>query len=570
ETPTPNSEPVVAPVVEPVVAPISALKPNPKSSIPYPSRLHDQKLRYTANDQKEKFFQIFHDLNFNISFADALILMPKFGPTIKSLLTNKDKLFELARTLLNEHCLAVLLKKLPEKLGDPSKFFIPCDFLEMDECLTLVDLGVSINLMPLSVWNKLSLPELSPTCMTLDLADRLISRPVGVAKDVFVKVGTFHFLADFIVVDFDADPRVPLILKRSFLKTGHALIDVYEGELTLRVGKEAVTFNLDQTSRYSANYDVMSGDILLLEEFLNDDPSSPPLPPQKLKVVEPTNEKSSIDQPPTPKIKKTTFMCPYGTFAYRSMPFGLCNAPGTFQRCMMAIFHDMIEKTMEVFMNDFSIFGNSFGTCLSHLDKMLKRCEDNNICLNWEKSHFMVKEGIVLNHKISKNGIEVDKAKVDIARPMTHLLKKDTSFFFSKECVKAFQTLKRKFTEAPILVAPDWDLPFELMCDASDFAIGLVPRQQKTKHFQPIRYASKTMTNAQAHYTTMEKELLAVVYAFEKFWPYLVLSKSIVYTDHSVLKYLFNKQDAKPRLLRWVLLIQEFDITVRDKKELRT
>ncbi|GKB61228.1 reverse transcriptase domain-containing protein [Tanacetum coccineum] len=297
--------------------------------------------------------------------------------------------------------------------------------------------------------------------------------------------------------------------------------------------------------------------------------------------------------------EKTTFTCPYGTFAYHRMPFGLCNALGTFQRCMMAIFHDMIEKTMEVFMDDFSVFRNSFGTCLSHLDKMLKRCEDTNLCLNWEKSNFMVKEGIVLGHKISKNGIEVDKAKVDviaklphpttvkgiqsflghagfyrrfiqdflkIARPMTRLLEKDTPFFFSKECIEAFQTLKKKLTEAPILVAPDWDLPFELMCDASDFAIGAVLRQRKIKHFQPIHYASMTMTGAQAHYITTEKELLAVVYAFEKFRPYLVLSKSIVYTDHSALKYLFNKQDAKSRLLRWVLLLQEFDIIIRDKK----
>nr|GFA40303.1 hypothetical protein [Tanacetum cinerariifolium] len=153
-----------------------------------------------------------------------------------------------------------------------------------------------------------------------------------------------------------------------------------------------------------------------------------------------------------------------------------------------------------------------------------------------------------------------------IARPMTRLLEKDTLFFFSQECVEAFQTLKRKLTEAPIIVAPDWDLPFELMCDASDFTIGVVLGRRKTKHFQPIHYASKTMTDAQAHYTTTEKELLAVVYAFEKFRPYLVLSKSIVYMDHSALKYMFNKQYAKPRLLRWVLFLQEFDITIRDKK----
>ncbi|GJW18779.1 reverse transcriptase domain-containing protein [Tanacetum coccineum] len=267
--------------------------------------------------------------------------------------------------------------------------------------------------------------------------------------------------------------------------------------------------------------------------------------------------------------EKTTFTCPYGTFAYRRMPFGLCNAPGTFQRCMMAIFHDMIEKTMEVFMDDFSVFGDSFSTCLSHLEKMLKRCEDTNLSLNWEKSHFMVKEGIVLGHKISKSGIEVDRAKVEVIAKLPHptTVKGVRSFLgHAGSCIESFNTLKRKLTEAPILIAPDWDLPFELMCDASDFAIGAVLGQRKNKHFQPIHYASKTMSEAQAHYTTTEKELLAVVYAFEKFRSYLVLSKSIVYTDHSAIKYLFAKKDAKARLMRWILLLQEFDIEIRDKK----
>nr|GEZ44090.1 reverse transcriptase domain-containing protein [Tanacetum cinerariifolium] len=224
-----------------------------------------------ANDQCEKIFQIFKDLNFNISFADDLILMLKFGPCIKSLLTNKDKLWEIAITPLNEHCSAVFLKKLPEKLGDPDKFLIPCDFLRKAECIALADLDASINLMLLSVWNKLSLPDLSPTCMTLELTDHSILRPVGVAENVFVKVGTFHFSVDFVVVDFDADPRVPLILERSFLKTKRALIDVFEGELTLRVGKEAITFNLDQTSRYSANYnDIMANRIDVIDMACED------------------------------------------------------------------------------------------------------------------------------------------------------------------------------------------------------------------------------------------------------------------------------------------------------------
>nr|GEU29337.1 reverse transcriptase domain-containing protein [Tanacetum cinerariifolium] len=563
ETPTPNSEPVVAPIIEPVVAPVCALKPNQKPSILYPSRIYDQKLRDKANDQKEKFFQIFQYLNFNISFADALILMPKFGPTINTLLTNNEKLSELARTPLNEHCSAVLLKKLPEKLGDPGKFLIPCDFLGMDECLALADLDASINLMPLSMRNKLSLPKLSPTCMTLELTDSSISRPVGVAKDVFIKVGAFHFLADFIVVDFDADPRVPLILGISFLKTGRALIVVSKGELTIRVGKEAITFNLDQTSSpwVSPVHCVLKkGGFTVVENEENE------LIPTRMVTgwcvcidYRKLNEATSKDHFPLPFIDQM-----------------LERLAGNKYYCFLDGF--------SFFMDDFLVFGNSFQTCLSHLEKMLKWCEDTNLCLNWEKSHFMVKEGIVLGHKISKNRIEVDKAKVNviaklphpttvkgirsflghagfyqrfiqdfskIARPMTRLLEKDTPFFFSKECVEAFQTLKRKLTEASILIAPDWDIPFKLMCDASDFSMGVVLWQRQEKHFRLIHYASKTMTEAEWNYTTTENEMLAVVYAFEKFRSYLIMNKSIVYTDHSALKYLFAKKDSKARLLRW-------------------
>nr|GEU74648.1 hypothetical protein [Tanacetum cinerariifolium] len=662
-----NFEPVISPIIEPIASPVSAPRPNQRPSIPYPSRLQDQKLRDKANDQREKFFQIFKDLNFNINFSDAFILMPKFGPSIKSLLTSKDKLCELARTLLNEHCLAVLLKKLPEILGDPGKFLIPCDFPRMAKCLALADLSASINLMPLFVWNKLSFLDLSPMCMTLELANRLISRSVGVAEDVFVKVGTFHFLADFVVIDFDADPRVPLILRRSFLKIGRALIDVFEEYSQEVLGFSNVIMSGNPTPYYDSIVSNTSSTLtpfgesdFLLEEVdavlaLEDDLTSPKvdqyyvklkdLPPHleyaflegddKLPVIiakylsvgEKTalitvlkshkraiawklsdikcidlnfgltkfswsktsyqrpwvspvhcvpkkggftvvkNEENELvltrlvtgwhvcidyrkwneatrkdhfplhfmDQmlqrlagnqyycfhdgffgyfqiPIDPKDQeKTTFTCPYRTFAYRRMPFRPCNAP------------------------------------------------DTNLCLNWEKSHFMVKEGIVLGYKISKEGIKVDKAKVDVIfklpRPTT-----------VNECVEAFQTLKRKLTKAPILIALDWDMSFELMCDASDFAIDAVLGQRQEKHFRPIHYASKTMTEAESNYITTEKEMLAVVYAFEKFRSYLIMNKSIVYTDHSTLKYLFAKKDTKARLLRWVLLLQEFTLKVIDTK----
>ncbi|GKD42197.1 putative nucleotidyltransferase, ribonuclease H, partial [Tanacetum coccineum] len=229
--------------------------------------------------------------------------------------------------------------------------------------------------------------------------------------------------------------------------------------------------------------------------------------------------------------EKTTFTCPYGTFAYQRMPFGLCNAPATFQRCMTVIFHDMVEDFMEVFMDDFSVFGNSFNHCLSNLEKMLARCEETNLVLNWEKYHFMVKEGIVLGHKISRKGIEVDRAKIDviaklpyptnikgvrsfqghagfyrrfikdfsmISKPMTHLLMKDAKFDFSDDCKKAFNNLKEKLTSAPIIISPDWNIPFELMCDASDFAVGAVLEQRIDGKFKPIYYASKTLNDAQA------------------------------------------------------------------------
>nr|GEU56621.1 reverse transcriptase domain-containing protein [Tanacetum cinerariifolium] len=641
----------------------------PKPTIPYPSRVNKQKLREKDDNLALKFIEIFRNLHFELSFADALLHMPKFSLMFKSLLNNKEKLFDLATTPVNENCSAVFLKKLPEKLGDPGKFLIPCDFPEFDKCLALV------------------------------------------------------------VVNYVVDPRVPLILRRPFLRTGRALIDVYSEELTLCVDDEAITFKVGQTLKYSYNdaesinridiidvaceeyvqevlgfYDKsksgnptlnsnpiiafsspsltpfeggdfileeieacliskslpsriddtdldLEGDIRLLEELLNNDTLLSPLPLKELNVEEIKTFKSSIDEPlelelkdlpshleyaylegtdklpviiakdlkddekeailkddfkPTvqsqrwvnPKIhevikkeviklldagmiypisdspwvspihcvpkkggvtvvenenndliptrlvmgwrvyidcqklndatrkdhfplpftdqmlerlagnefycfldgfsgyfqipinprdqEKTNFTCPYGTFAYQRIPFGLCNAPRTFQRCMMAIFHDMIEKTMEVFMDDFLVCGDSVSPCLFHLDTMLQWCDYTNLVLNWEKCHFMVKEGIVLGYKISKNGLEVDRAKVNviaklphpttvkgvrsflghagfyrrfiqdfskIARPMTHLLEKETPFMFSKDCINAFETLKKKLTEALILIS---------------------------------------------------------------------------------------------------------------------
>nr|GFA73286.1 reverse transcriptase domain-containing protein [Tanacetum cinerariifolium] len=236
------------PTEEPVV-----VIPKAKANLPYPSRLQKEKLREKDDILAAKFMEIFRDLHFELSFADALIHTPKFAPMFKKLLNNKDKLIELTKTPLNENCSAVVLKKLPEKLGDPGRFLIPCDFTRLDNCLALANLGARINLMPLSIWKKLRLPTLNDTKMVLELADRTISKPTGVAENVFVKVGKFYFLANFVILNFVADPRVPLILGRPFLSTTHALIDVYEGEITLRHDDQSLTLKCGDTPSISYN-----------------------------------------------------------------------------------------------------------------------------------------------------------------------------------------------------------------------------------------------------------------------------------------------------------------------------
>ncbi|GJT63413.1 reverse transcriptase domain-containing protein [Tanacetum coccineum] len=285
----------------------------PKPNIPYPSRRDDQKSRDKASNQMEKIFQIFQDLRFDISFADALLLMPRFAPTIKSLLMNKEKLLELAKIPLNENCSAMLLKKLPEKLGDPGKFLIPCNFPGMDVCHALADLGVSINLIPLSIWKKHSLMELTPTRMTLELADRSITHPKGLAGDIFVKVGNFHFPTDFVVVDFEADPRVPLILGRSFLRTSRALIDVYEGELVLRDGNEQITFHVNGTSIHPQKH--VNESIKMVNDTCNnsfkkftDEPALVCLPPSE--DVNNKKEKQEVNNLAESTVKRQTRITP--------------------------------------------------------------------------------------------------------------------------------------------------------------------------------------------------------------------------------------------------------------------
>ncbi|KAJ9552763.1 hypothetical protein OSB04_016808 [Centaurea solstitialis] len=783
----PEAEPVIQQVVEYDVLPTPPPLPDPipgkttvpssvSRYVPYPQRLRNQK----EEIQFKKFLDVFKQLHINIPLVEAIEQMPSYAKFLKDILNKKKKLTEYETVALTKECSALLTNKIPPKMKDPGCFTIPCLIGGKNVGKALCDLGASINLMPLSIFKSLGIGEARPTTVTLSLADKTIAYPEGKIEDVLVQVDKFIFPANFIILDFEADNDVPLLLGRPFLATGRTLIDVQKGELTMRVHDQEVTFNVFNSLRYPDDREdcsiltvienwcenesrrealgiaesesdsdeedceeiVMPEEIFAFETLEIEDrktlvPSLDVVPdlelkqlpshlkyaflehPGKLPVVisssldpdqeeklvqmlkqhkkaiawtiadikgiSPTicqhkiiledknftsvepqrrlnpvmkevvkkeilkwldagiiypiasstcvspvqcvpkkggvtvvpNEKNELiptrvvsgwricmdyrrlnkatqkDHFPLPFVdqmldrlagkefycfldgysgynqiaiapddqEKTTFTCPYGTFAFRRMPFGLCNAPATFQRCMMSIFSDMLENSMEIFMDDFSVYGTSYEQCLKNLEKALERCEDTDLVLNWEKCHFMVKEGIVLGHLISNRGIEVDKAKLEviaklpepttvkgirsflghagfyrrfikdfskISKPLCVLLQHDQEFIFDEDCKKAFKTLKEALVTAPVVTTPDWSQPFEIMCDASDWAVGAVLGQKKGKIFHPIYYASKTLNDAQINYTTTEKELLAVVFAFEKFRSYLMGTKDPV------------------------------------------
>nr|GEX56694.1 hypothetical protein [Tanacetum cinerariifolium] len=462
ESPILNSELIVAPIIEPVASPVSASKLNQRPSIPYPSILHDQKLRDKATRRSFDF------------------------------------------------------------------------------------------------------------------------STVGVVEDVFVKVGTFHLPVDFVVVDFDADPRVPLIFRRSSLKTRRSLIDMFEANRIDVIDKACEEYSQevlgffdviasDNTTPYydpivsttSLTLTPFKNSDFLLEEVdaflaLEDDPTSS----EELKICEDKTDKSSIDEPPEVELKD---LPPHLEYVFLEGDDKLLviitkdlsveektplitedfEPAVQHQRRFNPKIHDVIKNEVLKLLDAELIYPISDSSWIKKrphscvfMEHLLTAACLLAYAMHQEKSHFMVKEGIVLGHKISKNGIEVDKAKVDVITKLPHPT-----------------TVKEEINRSSNLDCPRLGLPFERMCDASDFSIGAVLGQHHEKHFRPIHYASKTMTEAKPHYTTTKKEMLAVVYAFEKFRSYLILNKSIVHTDQSTLKYLFAKKDSKARLLWWVLLL---------------
>ncbi|XP_039687849.1 uncharacterized protein [Medicago truncatula] len=739
-----------------------------KPKIPFPQRFAKSKL----DEQFKKFMEMMNKIYIDVPFTEVLTQMPTYAKFLKEILSKKRKIEESETVNLTEEWSEVVKK-------------------------AMCDLGASVSLMPLSLYERLGIGELKSTRMTLQLADRSVKYPAGIIEDVPVKVGEVYIPADFVVMEMEEDNQVPILLGRPFLATAGAIIDVKKGKLAFNVGKETVEFELaklmkgpsikdsccmidiidhcvKECSLASTTHDglevclvnnagtKLEGEAKAYEELLDRTPpmkdlsveglvkEEPTLQPKEAPKVElktlPSNLRyeflgpnstypvivnASLDEVETEKLlyvlkkypkaigytiddikginpslcmhrilleddykpsiehqrrlnpnmkevvkkevlklldagviypisdskwvspvqvvpkkggltvikndknesiatrtvtgwrmcidyrklnkatrkdhfplpfidqmlerlakhshfcyldgysgffqipihpndqEKTTFTCPFGTFAYRRMPFGLCNAPATFQRCMMSIFSDFVEKIMEVFMDDFSVHGSNFDDCLTNLEKVLERCEQV------DRAKIEIIEKMLPPTSVKEIRSFLGHAGFyrrfikdfsSITKPLTNLLLKDADFTFDDSCLQAFCRLKEALITAPIIQSPDWNLPFEIMCDASDYAVGAVLGQRKDKKMHAIYYASKTLDGAQVNYATTEKELLAVVYAIDKFRQYLVGSKIIVYTDHSAIKYLLNKKDAKPRLIRWILLLQEFDLEIKDKK----
>ncbi|XP_075097799.1 uncharacterized protein LOC142175126 [Nicotiana tabacum] len=454
----------------------------------FPQKMKREKL----DKQFSKFLDILKQLYINIPFTDALTQMPSYVKFLKEILSSKRKLEEVSAVKLTEKCSAILQNKLPQKLGDPGSFTIPC---------TVGELG-----------------EMKDTGVSLQLADQSTKRPKGIIENILVRVDKFFSQSRTISDDNPIIGEEAEILEKesenekvsqeevqskmelknlpSYLKYVFLEPELFPGTISSSLIPEQEYKLIEVLRKHKRALGWTIADIkginpaICMHRIHMEENCKPIVQPQRRLnlAMQEVVKKEVIPIAPEDQ-EKITFTCPQGTYAYRRMPFGLCNAPATFQHYMSAIFSDMTEKFLEIIMDDFTLFGLSPPTTVKGIISFLGHADN---------------------------------------------------------CRKAFEILKKQLTNAPIVVSPDWSQPFEIMCDASDIAVGAILGQKRDKIFRPIYYASRTLNEAQKNYATIEKELLAVVFM--------------------LLKYLLAKKDARPRLLRWILLLQEFDLKIKDRK----
>ncbi|XP_075105079.1 uncharacterized protein LOC142179249 [Nicotiana tabacum] len=493
--------------------------------------------------------EMLKQIQVNITLIDASRDIPGYAKMKKDLMSRKFDFQDLATVTLTKTYSAIMTRPIVDKLSDPGSFTIPCT------------IG--------SYAFAKAFEEKYPHPCYYKLADRMVKRASGILDDVLVQVGKFVFPADFVILDCQKYMRQPSEFANcSLIEAVDVIMEEKDEALNAKDPLVACLMNLEEVDSEDLAEWVLSfeGQGYSKRELEFD--------PLHLEERKTRPAKPSIEEPPQLELKplpshlRYAFLGPSSTLPIIILS-GLLDVQveqllQVLKECKTAIGWTIahIKGASPTFL-----VGNSFDDCLLNLKRVLKRCIETNLVLNWEKCHFMVQEGIVLGHLVSSKGIEVDCSKVDVIEklPPPTSVKAIRNFLGHAGFYRvAFEELKKGLVTAPIIVAPEQ--LFELMCDASDYVVGAVLGQRKDKVMHPIYYASKTLSGAQLNYTMTEKEMLAVVFVFDKFRSYLIGSEVIVYTNHAALKYLILKKKSKLSLIRWVLLLQEFDLEICDQK----
>ncbi|XP_068317061.1 uncharacterized protein [Pyrus communis] len=575
--------------------------------IPFPRRFMKSKKEQT----NKEILDTFRKVQVNLPLLDAIKQVPKYAKFLKELCTNKRRFNDQETVALSEEVSAVLQRKLPPKLKDAGSFTIPCVIGGKEFGRALCDLGASINLMPYSVYESLNLGDLKETKVVIQLADRSNRYPKGLLEDVLVQVNELIFPADFLVLEMEHDPMptaFPLILGRPFLRMARTKIDVYDGTLTMEIDGESVKFKIFNAMRYPSDFEYcLSIDTFdyFVKDCFNEGVGQDNLekaPKLELKPIPEHLKYAFLKEDETlPIIISSQLTAEEGEKLIRvlkdhktAIAWSIADIKGInpatcmhrilleegakptreAQRRLNPLMMEFVKKEVIKLLDVDIIYPISDSKWVSPV-QVVPNCSGGSRKDDFQLSiwHICIPEDAVWTLQrpdhISKVYGFYRRFMKDfsmISRPLCRLLQKDVTFDMNEECVVTFNKLKELFSTAPVIMPLDWSLPFELMCDASDYDVGAVLGQRVNKVPHVIYYASQTLNDAQLNYSTTENKLLAVVFALEKFRSYLIGTKVIMFSDHAALKYLLTKKDAKPRLIRWILLLQEFGLEIKDKK----
>ncbi|XP_071927584.1 uncharacterized protein [Coffea arabica] len=593
--------------------PLITVKTNPPS---FPSRLEKSK----KQDKEKEILEVFRKAEINIPLLDAIKQVPKYAKFLRDLCVNRKRLRGDERVIVGENVSAVLQRKLPPKCGDLGMFTIPCRIDNTVIRRAMLDLGASINVMPKSIYASLKLGPLKEIGIIIQLADRTNAYPDGLVEDVMVKVNDLVFPADFYVLDMDDDHSPdpsPLLLGRPFMSTAQTKIDGNKGTLSMEFDGEIVHFNIFDIMKYPSNsnfssiFSVSAIDPTVQEVFETVGRDELEVALTKHLELETTPEMEWSEN--LKCMIGALHSLPTSTKRYEVSPIFILEPH---QRVLLYVVQaselelkPLPEHLKYAYLGDNETLQVIISAALTDTqeEKLIRVLREHKEAIGWTIADIKGISPFICMHRIRleedakpvRQGIEVDKAKIDIisalpypanvrevrsflgharfyrkfiknfskiGAPLFQLLQKDVTFEFDDKCEKAFNKLKELLTAPPIIQPPDWSLAFEIICDASDHAVGAVLGQRVGKAAHIIYYASQALNGAQLNYSTTEKELLAVIFALEKFRSYLLGAKVIVFSDHAALRYLMTKKDAKPRLIRWILLLQEFDLEIRDKR----